>query len=133
MTARKHLIARDPEHCVEGAIARLDPLVSAQHDKRIGDRVEDRLGEFAFVDGLIDACAESSHISERQHGAGDLAIASCEGGYSNNEPVVSFAKIGPGFHSARDDLAALLFQAREAGEHRDIAARPANVRWRKAK
>src|SRR5262245_60820652 len=37
------IIARDLEHCVEGAIARLDPLVSAQHDERIGDRVEDRL------------------------------------------------------------------------------------------
>src|SRR5262249_6216738 len=94
------LIARDPEHCVEGAIARLDLVVSAQHDERFGDRVEDRLGAFAFVDGLIDACAESSHISERQHGAGDLTIASYIRGYPNNEPLVSIAKIGPGFCSA---------------------------------
>src|SRR6516225_9411248 len=103
------LIARDPEHCVEGAIARLDSLVSAQHDERIGDRVEDRLGAFALVDGLIDACTESSHISERQHRAGDLAITFCVGGYPNNEPLVPVAKIGPGFHSVGDDPAALLF------------------------
>ncbi len=57
-------IARHPEHCVEGAIARLDPLVRAQHDEGIGDRVEDRLGAFAFVDRLIDAGAERSHICE---------------------------------------------------------------------
>src|SRR5205807_2564217 len=38
------LIAREPEHCIEGAIARLDPLVSAQHRERNGHRVEDRLG-----------------------------------------------------------------------------------------
>src|SRR5215470_9565328 len=102
------LIARDPEHCVEGAITRLDPLVSAQHDEGIGDRVEDRLGAFAFVDGLIDARAKSSHISECQYRAGDLAIAFCVGGYPNTEPPVPVAKIGPGFHSAGDDLAALL-------------------------
>src|SRR5262249_50439696 len=40
---------------------------------------------------------------------------------------------GPGFHSAGDDLAALLFQAGHAGEHRDIAGRPTNVRWQEAK
>src|SRR5207248_3389634 len=31
-----------------------------------------------------------------------------------------------------DDLAALLFQAGEARERRDIAGRPTNVRWREA-
>ena len=96
------------------------------------NRVEDRLGAFAFVDDLIDARAESSHVSERQHGAGDLAIAFCVGGYPNNEPPVPVAKIGPGFHSAGDDLAALLFQAGQASENRDIAGRPTNVRWREA-
>ena len=121
------------EHCVEGAIARLDSLVSVQHDERIGNRVEDRLGAFAFVDDLIDACAERSHISERQHGAADLAIAGCVGGYPHNEPLLTIAKIGPRFYSACDDLAALLFQAGQAGEHRDIAGRPTNVRWREAK
>src|SRR5207249_9688115 len=109
------IIARDPEYCVEGAIARLDPLISAQHDERIGDRIEDRLGAFAFVDSLIDACAESSHISERQHGAGDLAIACCVGGYPHNEPLLPIAKIGPRFYSAGDDLAALLFQTWQGG------------------
>src|SRR5690242_14874468 len=57
------------ELCVEGAIARLDSLIGAQHDDRIGNSVEDRLSAFAFVDDLIDACAESSHVSERQYGA----------------------------------------------------------------
>src|SRR5712691_7559111 len=121
------------EQRVEGAIARLDSLVSVQHDERIGNRVEDRLGAFAFVDDLIDACAERSHISERQHGAGDLAIACCVGGYPHNEPLLSIAKIGARFYSACDDLAALLFQTGQAGEHRDIAGRPINVRWREAK
>src|SRR5215469_4775682 len=50
------------EQCVEGAIARLDSLISAQHDDRISNSVEDRLGAFVFVDHLIDACAESSHV-----------------------------------------------------------------------
>src|SRR5216683_660715 len=74
MSAGKHLFelrtqrGKFKEHCVEGAIARQDSLVSAQHDERIGNRVEDRLSAFAFVDGLIDARAERSHISERQHG-----------------------------------------------------------------
>ena len=54
------------EHRVEGAIAGVDSLVSAQHDERIGNRVEDALGAFALVDDLIDACAQSSHIRERQ-------------------------------------------------------------------
>src|SRR5207244_150091 len=80
-----------------------------------------------FVDDLIDACAESSHISERQHGAGDLAIAFFKRGYPHNEPPVPVAKIGPGFHSACDDLAALLFQTGQASENRGIAGRPANV------
>ena len=52
------LIARDAEHRVEGAIPGLDPLVGAQHHERVGDRVEDRLGAFALIDGLIGACAE---------------------------------------------------------------------------
>ena len=121
------------EQCVEGAIARLDSLVSAQHDDRIGNRVEDRLSAFALVDDLIDARAESSHVSERQHGAGDLAIPSCVGGYPHNEPLIPVAKIGPGFHSACDDLTALLFQTGQASENRDIAGRPANVGWREAK
>ena len=139
MTAGKQLFelrtqrGKLKEHCVEGAIARLDSLVSVQHDERIGNRVEDRLGAFAFVDDLIDACAESSHISERQHGAGDLTIACCVGGYPHNEPLLPIAKIGPRFYSACDDLAALLFQTGQAGEHRDIAGRPTNVRWREAK
>src|SRR2546430_6976762 len=100
LTARKHLFelrtqrGKLKEHCVEGAIARLDSLVSVQHDERIGNRVEDRLGAFAFVDDLIDACAESSHISERQHGAGDLTIACCVGGYPHNEPLLPIAKVG---------------------------------------
>jgi hypothetical protein len=45
------------EHRVEGAIAGLDSLVSAEHDERIRNRVEDRLGAFALIDDLIDACA----------------------------------------------------------------------------
>src|SRR6266571_5145200 len=139
MTAGKHLFelrtqrGKLKEHCVEGAIAQLDSLVSVQHDERIGNRVEDRLGAFAFVDDLIDACAESSHIRERQHGASDLAIACCIGGYPHNEPLLPIAKIGPRFYSACDDLAALLFQTGQAGEHRDITGRPTHVRWREAK
>ena len=109
------------EHRVEGAIARLDSLVSAQHDERIGNRVEDRLGAFALVDDLIDACAERCHIRERQHGAADLALTFCVGGYADNEPPVPVAKIGPGLYSGGDDLAALLFQTGQAGEARDIA------------
>src|SRR3989454_10515263 len=46
MTAGKQLFELRPqrgklkEHCVEGAIARLDSLVGVQHDERIGNRVE---------------------------------------------------------------------------------------------
>ena len=127
------LIARDTERCVEGAIARLNSEVRAHHHERIRDRVEDRLGEFAFVDGLIGACAERSHIRERQHGAADRAITYRAGGYPNDEPSVPVAKIGPPFHTVGDDLAALLFQAGQAGEHRDIAAGPAHVRSRETK
>ena len=126
------LIARDPEQCVESTIARLDSLVSVQHDERISDRVEDRLRAFAFVNCLIHACAESSHVGEGQHGAGDLAITSCVRGYPNNEPLVPVAKIGPGFDSAGDDLAASLFQPGQASERRDIAHRPTKVRCREA-
>src|SRR6266566_7950589 len=82
------------KQCVEGAIARMDSLISAQHDERIGDSIENRLSAFAFVDHLIDACAESSHVSERQHSADDLAIAFFKGGYPRNEPPVPVAKIG---------------------------------------
>src|SRR2546426_11747805 len=96
------------------------------HDERIGNRVEDRLGAFAFVDDLIDACPESSHISERQHGAGDSAIACCVGGYPHNEPLLPIAKIGPRFYSACDDLAALLFQAAKTREARGLSALPAD-------
>jgi hypothetical protein len=46
------------EQCVEGTIARLDLLISAQHDERIGNSIEDRLDAFALVDDLIDACSE---------------------------------------------------------------------------
>src|SRR5262249_58994022 len=80
MTAVKHLFElRTPrgkfkKHRVERAIAQQDSLVSAQHDTRISNRVEDRLDAFAFVDGLIDARAESSHIRERHHDAGYVAI-----------------------------------------------------------
>src|SRR6516162_5623076 len=52
------------EHGVESAIARQDSMISAQHDAWIRNRVEDRLGAFALVDGLIEACADSSHIGE---------------------------------------------------------------------
>src|SRR5580698_3931697 len=64
------LIPRNTEHRVEGVIAGLYPLVSAQHDQRISNRVENSFGKFTFVDGLIDVCTESSHITERQYGAG---------------------------------------------------------------
>src|SRR6266699_3698231 len=47
--------------------------------------------------------------------------------------AVTLVKLSPGFYSACDDLAALLFQTERAGEHRDIAGRPTNVRWREAK
>ena len=57
-----------------GAIAGVDLPVTPKHDERIGNRVQDALGAFALVDDLIDACAQRSHIRERQHGAGDLAI-----------------------------------------------------------
>src|SRR6267142_2711208 len=126
MTAGEHLFElrterrKFKEHCVERAIARQDSLVSAQHDERIVNRVEDRLGAFAFVDRLIDACAERSHIRERQHGASDVAIAFTVGRYPQNEPLVPVATIGPGFYSAGDDLVALLFQTRQASERRDI-------------
>src|SRR5947207_560344 len=40
---------------MERAIGRLYPQVGAKHDERIGDRVEDRLGVFPFVDRLIEA------------------------------------------------------------------------------
>ena len=121
------------EHCVEGAIARLDAVVSAQHDHGIGNRVEDRLSAFALVDDLIDARAERSHVGERQHGSGDLAIAFAERGYPYNKPPIPVAKLCPGFHSACDDLAALLFQTGHASENRDIARRPTNVGRREAK
>jgi len=107
----------------------VDSLVSAEHDDRIGDRVEDRLGAFALVDDLIDACAERSHIRERQHGAGDLAITLCVGRYADGEGPVPIAKIRPGLTPLADDLAALLLQAGQAGENRDSAGRPTNVRW----
>src|SRR5712691_6497450 len=84
------------EQCVEGAIARMDSLISAQHDERIGNSVEDRLSAFAFVNDLIDACAESSHVSERQHGASDPAIPLGVGGYPRDEPLIPVAKIGRG-------------------------------------
>src|SRR5579871_496120 len=127
------LVARDPELCVKGPISRLNPLVCAQHDERFGDRVEDRLGGFAFVDSLIDAWAESGHICECQQDASDLAIDYRIGRYPNNEPLVSVAKIGSNLQSTGDDLVALLFQAGQAGEHRDIAGCPSNVRLREAK
>ncbi len=126
------LVARHPKHRVEGAIARLDPLVSAQHDEGIGERVEDRLGAFAFVDGLIDASAESSHICESQQRTGGLAITPWIGGYPNDEPPLPLAKIDSIIHSTGDDLATLLFQAGQSSEHRDIAGRPTNVGWREA-
>jgi hypothetical protein len=72
------LISRNPKHRVEGLIARLHAQVRAEHDDRVGDRVEDRLGVFAFINGLSDACAESGHVGEREHRA-DLAFASYEG------------------------------------------------------
>src|SRR5262249_9937571 len=81
------------EHRVEGAIARLDAVIGAQHDQRIGNRVEDRLGAFALVDDLIDGRAERSHVSERQHGGGDLAIACSERGYPYNKPPIPVAKL----------------------------------------
>src|ERR1051326_1634120 len=60
-------LARDTERVVEGAIARLNAEVSAQYDEGIGDGVEDRLGEFAFVNGLIDRVDRSEeHTSELQ-------------------------------------------------------------------
>ena len=83
MTARKRPLehrtqpGKLKEHRVEGAIAGLDLVVGAQHDERIGNRVEDRLGAFALVDDLIDACAEGSHIRESQQGTGDLAVTIC--------------------------------------------------------
>jgi hypothetical protein len=76
---------------------------------------------------------KGSHVSERQYGAGDLTIAFFNGRYPQYEPPVLVAKIGPRFHSACDDLAALLFQTGQATENRNIAGRPANVRWREAK
>jgi hypothetical protein len=103
------IIARNPEHCVEGAIARLDSKVGTQHYEGIDDRIEDRLGAFAFVDCLIGACAESSHISEREHGPDDLAIALRVRGYPNNKPLVPVTKIDPGFYFTVDDVAAVLF------------------------
>ena len=86
-----------------------------------------------LIDDLIDACAKSSHISERQYRATDLAIASFEGGYPHNEAPVPVAKVGSGFHAACDDLAALHFQTGQASENRNIAGSPANVRRREAK
>src|SRR5262249_42866985 len=126
------LIAGESEHRVEGAIARLDALVSAQHDERISDCVEDRLRAFTFIDGLSAAGAERCHIGERQHSAAD-AIAFRARGYPDNEPFFSEAKISPGFHSIGNDLAALLFEPGQASKRRDIARRPANVRFREAK
>ena len=126
------LIARDPEHRIEGAVGRLDPLVNAQHDERIGDRVEDRLGGFAFENGLLEAGAESRHIGERQNDARDLAIAVCARRYSNHEPRVPDAEIGPGFHSVGDDPAALLFQLMQASKRPGVAARSTHVQRRQA-
>src|SRR6516164_6538347 len=103
-------------------------LVCVEHRDRVGNRIEDRLGAFTLIEDLIEALAESSHISGRQHGAGDLPLSLGVGGYPHNEPLIPVAKIGPGLHSACDDPAALLFQTGHASENRDIAGRPANVR-----
>src|SRR4029450_1447037 len=86
-------------------------------------------GAFALIDDLIDACAESGHIRERQHCAADLALTICVGRYAENEPPVTVAKIRSRLYSACHDLAALLFQTRQSGEARDIAWRSTNVRW----
>src|SRR5262249_5209100 len=85
------------------------------------------------VDDLIDTRAERSHVSERQDRRGDLAIAFPERGYPYSEPPISVTKLCAGFHSACDDLAALLFQTGHAGENRDVARRPTNVGTGEAK
>jgi len=46
---------------------------------------------------------------------------------------VLVAKIGPGFYSACDDLAALLFETGQASERRDVGGHPTDVGWREAK
>src|SRR5215813_9655101 len=133
MAALKHLFelrtqrSQFKEHFVEGAIATVDSLVSAEYNERIGNRIEDRLGAFALVDHLFDTGSESGHICERQHDAADLAIVFRVWGYPDNELLVLLPKIGPGFHSASDDLAALLFQTEHATKHGDIAGRPTDV------
>lgn len=72
MTAGKRLFelrtqpGKFQEHFVESAIATVDPLIAVEHDEGIGNRVEDGLGAFALVDGLIDAGAEDSHIGKRK-------------------------------------------------------------------
>src|SRR5262245_10570394 len=83
------------EHRVERPIAGLDSLVSAEHDQRIRNGVEDRLGAFTLVDDLIDACAESGHIRERKHGAANLALTIFVARYAGNEKPVPVEKIGP--------------------------------------
>src|SRR5262249_36251725 len=88
---------------------------------------------FALVDDLIDACAEGGHVRERQHGAADLVLTICVRRYSDNEPPVPVAKIGSRLYSGCHDLAALLFETRQAGETRDIARRSTDVRWGEAK
>src|SRR5262245_27269171 len=133
MAVLKHLLdlpaqrGEFQEHFVEGAIAEIDSLVSAEHDERMGNRVKDRLRSVAIVHDLIYTVSESSYISERQHDAADVAVGLCVGGYPDHEPLGLVAEIGAGFCPAGDNLAATLFQTGRASEHPDVAGRPANV------
>ena len=125
-------LTRDLEHRVEGPIGRLHPQVGVEDHQGSDHRVEDRLRVLAFVNCLLHTGTESGHVREREHGAPDLAIASCVRGYPKEEPPVPVPDFAPEWCPVGNHLNAHLLEIDHVCEHSDVARGPADVRWREA-
>src|ERR1700722_4701222 len=78
---------------MEGPISRLHTEIDVENHQGIDYSIENRLGIFALVNGLIDTCAEGRHVRNGQHRAGNLAIASGARGYSQKKMPIAVAHL----------------------------------------
>ncbi|MGC2303913.1 MAG: hypothetical protein WA447_11390 [Candidatus Binatus sp.] len=112
---------------MEGAIGGLHSQILAQYHQRIGSRVKNRLGVFAFVDRLIDTRTEGGYVRERENGAAYLVILRVRSD-PQYERLIAVSKIVPRCGLGRDYVRTPPLQIAQISELGDLASGPAYVR-----
>src|ERR1700722_8427604 len=91
---------------MEGPISRLHTEIDVENHQRIDYSIENSLGIFALVNGLVDTCTKGRDVGNGQHRAGNLAIASSARSYSQKKMPIAVAHLKAAGCSLGDHLRA---------------------------